>query len=630
MTPHYTNYEDQLRRLDEAFRPENRAEGPVIAYVTGPPGSGRSTLCRKWVNGQGEGTFPDGTFYVALALSAERAPDALEDLLHAVGYRPDEIPSGLEARSAMWRSWSYGKKIALIIDNALLPAEVAPLIPGVGPAAVLVVASGESRRLRTEHPGKSVRIDPLTDEAARLLLGRMIGTDRLDAEATPIDELIGRCAGLAGALTVLGGMLEEESATRTLSRIEHKGGVLDALEITPIFDAAYDLLSPLCRDCYQVLGVHPGDGAVAARTVAAVLGKDEFEVSDALHELTKRHLAHEVAEDRYLIAGSVVRDHAATKAGDELALRIVSAYRGAGLAAEAALPNRGWMAEIWPQLAVEPSDGKAAREWLDVERENLEAVAELAYRLGKHQWVCQFCLVLWPVHLKGEHSGEMVRVNDRGIEAARAWANDLAAAVMMFQLGFAYRQAFQAGFAAIRFQESIDFASKAGSSTALATAIESLGLAKLDLTEHAEAEALFRRALDLAMRLGEERRIALVRFHLAKVRPPSEALELLDAAETVLGAEHLNQVKIALWRGKKLLEAGNHADAAAVLIETLELATERSFNRERAEASEALGDSAFATDRPVDARAFWESAKEIYYFYGFTPDRDRVSAKLAQ
>ncbi|MBE1580886.1 AAA family ATPase [Amycolatopsis roodepoortensis] len=628
VTPHYTNYKDQLRRLDEVFCPENRAEGPVLAYVTGPPGSGRSTLCRKWVNDQGEDTFPDGTFYVALALSAERAPDALEDLLRAVGYRPDEIPSGLEARSAMWRSWSYGKKIALIIDNALLPAEIAPLIPGVGPAAVLVVASGETRRLRTEYPGESVRIDPLTGEAPRLLLGRMIGMDRIEAEAAQIDELIGLCAGLAGALTVLGGMLQEESATRTLSRIKRKGGVLDALGITPIFDAAYDLLSPLCQACYQVLGVHPGDGAVAARTVAAVLLKDEFDVSDALQELKKRHLVQEVAEDRYLIAGNIVRDHAATKAGDELPLRIVSAYRGAGLAAEAALPNRGWMAEIWPQLAVEPWDDKAAREWLDVERENLEAVVELAYRLEKHQWVCQLCLVLWPVHLKGEHSGEMVRVNDRGIEAARAWGNDLAAAVMTFQLGFAYRQAHQAGFAAIRFQESIDFATKAGSSSALATAIESLGLAKLDLAEDAEAEALFRRALELATQLGEKRRIALARFHLAKVRPPSEALELLDAAETVLGAEHLNQVKIALWRGKKLLEGG--ADADAVLTETLALAAERSFNRERAEANEALGDSAFATDRLADARAYWESAKEIYYFYGFTPDRDRVSAKLAQ
>ncbi|MFJ8910551.1 hypothetical protein [Amycolatopsis sp. NPDC102389] len=630
VTPHYTNYKDQLRRLDEVFCPENRAKGPVIAYVTGPPGSGRSTLGRKWVNDQGKGAFPDGTFYVALALSAERAQDALEDLLRAVGYRPDEIPSGLEARSAMWRSWSYGKKIALIIDNALLPTEIAPLIPGVGPAAVLVVASGETRKLRTEYPGERVRIDPLTDEAARLLLGRMIGTDRLEAESAPIDELISLCAGLAGALTVLGGMLDEEAATRTLGRIKHKGGVLDALGITPIFDAAYDLLSPLCQGCYQVLGVHPGDGAVAARTVAAVLGENEFDVSEALQELTKRHLAQEVAEDRYLIAGGIVRDHAATKADSELPLRIVSAYRGAGLAAEAALPNRGWMAEIWPQLAVEPSDAEAAREWLDVERENLEAVVELAYRLGKHQWVCQFCLLLWPVHLKGEHSGEMVRVNDRGIEAARAWGNDLAAAVMTFQLGFAYRQAYQAGFAALRFQESIDFASKAGSSTALATAIESLGLAKLDLSEHTEAEALFQQALELATRLGEERRIALARFHLAKVRPPSEALELLDAAEAVLGSEHLNQVKIALWRGKKLLEDGAYADADAVLTETLALATERSYNRERAEAGEALGDVSFATDRPAEARAFWESAKEIYYFYAFTPDHDRVSAKLAQ
>lgn len=371
---HHTNYEAQLAQLDTILATDG--DGPRVAIVGGTPGSGRSTLCFKWVHArQREEAFPDGDFYVRLGLASERALDVLGELLLAAGYTPDEIPAGLDARSAKWRTWSYGKQIALVIDDALLPAEINALIPGAGPSAVLVVSGDDSQDLQTRHSGRYVDIEPLSEDASRALLARMAGPDRLDAEPAAADELVRLCSGSAIALNVVGVMIARRPVDRVLRMIQRKGGVLDALSITTVFDVVYDLLSPLAQASYRVLGVHPGDGDVSALTVADTLGEDLDDVSDALQDLVKRHLVQEVDDDRYLIAG-LVRDHAATKADAELRKRLIAAYRGRGLAAEAALPRRGWLSEISPNLTVEPmEDEGAARKWLAAERANLEATS---------------------------------------------------------------------------------------------------------------------------------------------------------------------------------------------------------------------------------------------------------------
>lgn len=223
----------------------------------------------------------------------------------------------------------------------------------------------------------------------------------------------------------------------------------------------------------------------------------------------------------------------------------------------------------------------------------------------------------------------MARVNARGVDAARELPGQVPLAVMLFQLGFAYRQARQGDRAAALFRESQEIAVKTGSMTVGATALESLGLVKLDQGEHAEAERCLLQNLALAERIGEPRRIALARFHLAKVRPAPEALGLLDAAGAELGNESLNKAKVALWRGKKLSEGGEFAAAAETLTDASLWASDGAHHRERAEVAEARAELSFASGRNDEARSYLEDARNIYLQRGFTFDGVRVTARLA-
>jgi tetratricopeptide (TPR) repeat protein len=244
---------------------------------------------------------------------------------------------------------------------------------------------------------------------------------------------------------------------------------------------------------------------------------------------------------------------------------------------------------------------------------------------------------LWPLHEQGKHSDDMVAVNETGVAEANRVGDDLAAAVLGFQLGFAHRQRGELERAVEVLTAARQAAARTGSPTVEATAVESLALVLLDLGERTEAAGLLRQNLALAERIGEPRRLALARFHCAKVEPPELALRLLDQARLAfdgLPSEQYNLVKTSLWRGKKLIEQGTRlAEASAVLTAAAAAASEGSEDRwhfERAQVSAALADLALAHgDRDV-AASHLRDALDICRLRGFTPQAIALEQRLAE
>jgi hypothetical protein len=200
---HYTNNERQLDEITAGAQHRGDRDGPRTVLIRGTPGSGRSALARCWGYKHRE-EYPGGRFAVRLGPGAERTRDVLADLLAQLGYLPDEIPASLEGRSAMWQNRTADERIVLVIDDAVTPAQVRPLIPGPGRSLVLVVESGNLKELCASHSATYVRIDPLTDKASGALLVGMIGTERREREPAAFETLIGHCAGSAAALNVVG------------------------------------------------------------------------------------------------------------------------------------------------------------------------------------------------------------------------------------------------------------------------------------------------------------------------------------------------------------------------------------------------------------------------------------------
>ncbi|GAB3490623.1 tetratricopeptide repeat protein [Amycolatopsis cihanbeyliensis] len=640
---HYTDNERPLAELDAWLAHAESRDGPKVVILRGPPGCGTTTLAGYWVH-QHEADYPDGHFFVRLGTGpdeAEQERPALAELLLAAGRHPDEIPASLEGRAALWRSWSTGKRIALVIDDALTAGQVRALLPGAGASAVLVTEAGRVESLRAWASATTVDIAPMADDAAHLLLGRLVGADRLATDPGAVAELIDLCAGSTVALCVVASLLTEfpdrpvARLARRLARQERTLQELsrdEDLSVTVVFDAAYRRLSPLAQRCYQALGVHPGSGDVSAAAVAVALGADQDDVDDALHDLLRARLVQETEDERYLISG-LIRRHAMAKAeqdGTALRQHLLAYYWARALAADGLLmPNRGWRQRIWPELTVAEDGGEEeARAWLEAERINLRGAVDLAYELGELSRACQLCLALWPLHEQGKYAHDMAATNRIGVRAATELGDWPAAAVLAMQQGFAYRELGDPQRAVELFETALGHAERAGSVEAQASAVESHGLVRLDQGLLPAATDLLRRQVALAERLAVPRRLALARLHLAKVEPPEVALALLERARAELAAEPYNLVKVDLWRGKKLLAAGRQAEAAELLAGAAATASTGKWHAERAQLCEALADLALARGEPEVARSYLRDALDIYRLREFTHRGRAVQARL--
>ncbi|QWF82705.1 hypothetical protein [Amycolatopsis sp. CA-230715] len=625
---HYVNNERQLKRLDTILRPESAEGGLRTALIGGAPGSGRTALATEWCH-RHQSVYPDGLFYTRLG-GAGSAKAALADMLTAVGYGRDAIPSSVDGRAAMWRTWSSEKRLAVIIDDALRSAEAEPLLPTGPGSAALVVQVGSLTQLQARHSAKHVRLEPLSEEAARSLLERALESDKVAAEPEAVTGLVRFCGGSATALNVAVALIDEFDwpVSRLVRQLERKGPLAE-LALAAMFDTAYERLEPLARRCYRAIGAHPGADPVGVGALAAAVSAEDL--AEPMRELVRASLVQEEDDERYRLGG-LIAEHAAAKAAEEDGPRLTEAllihYRMRGLAcAEAVKPGRGWAEALWPSLGrFEPVPKEEALRWLEVERGNLAAAVAAA---EDPEVVVQLCLALWPVHETGEYSTEMVAVNGLGVQAAQVWGDDLARAVLGIQLGFGHRQLRNWPRAIEAFDKAREAAERAGSLEAQATVEESTGLIRIDEGAEDEARRLLQRNLRLAERIGVARRIAMAKFHLAKVSEPDSALALLDAARAEFAEDAANLRKVDLWRGIKLGEQGNRAAAEELLRTVVREAEAAKQHREHARAWEELAKLADRAGETAAARENWEKALEIWQLRGFTAEAAAVLERLS-
>lgn len=95
--------------------------------------------------------------------------EVLGRFLRALGADPAAIPAGLEEASAMLRSWVAGRRLLLVLDNAVDAVQVIPLLPASPGCGVLVT----SRRVLSGLEGaRHLPLDVLDPaEALELLAG---------------------------------------------------------------------------------------------------------------------------------------------------------------------------------------------------------------------------------------------------------------------------------------------------------------------------------------------------------------------------------------------------------------------------------------------------------------------------
>ncbi|MEV4756870.1 tetratricopeptide repeat protein [Micromonospora sp. NPDC049559] len=644
----------ELAELDRCLAAGGTA--PPLAVVTGVGGVGKSALALAWAH-RAAARFPDGQLYAQLGAFDPEGPAApgepLGRLLRSLGVPAQRVPVETGERSALFRSLAAGRRLLVLLDNAVSAAQVRPLLPASPGCAVLVTARSRLGALATEG-ARFLPLEPLPADAGAELLARTVGAERTAGEPEATSSLVRLCGGLPIALVVTGarlatrprwplrrvaGELAEESR-----RLHALGGPGEAT-VRTTFDLSYrGLPAPVAR-CYRLLGLHPG-AEFGVPVVAAGLDVSADEAAELLDALLEANLLGEVgtagetgafgetgvAEDpgdeRYRMH-DLVRLHARQRAVAEpdhalLTRRLLEWYLAGALAADRLLTpyRRG---EPEPALtllapdAVALADRDAALSFLERERTNLvSAVAAAAPELPLLAW--QLAYAMWPLFHHHRHHADRLRVDRLAVRCAQALGDRKREARMLRRLAFGHFDVGRLDEAGELFTRLLSLSRELADRYGQASAYEGLGTVALAQRRYPEAVGHFDRQLRLCRELGERRRCGLALLNLGTVGTESaryrEAVAYLREAEAIFaefgGVDPYNAARVRVELGRALGALGERVSARAELTAALAELRRLDSPRGEAQALHRLGELALAGREFAEARTRLEAASRIY------------------
>ena len=328
-TRHFAGRAEELRALEDLLGQVTPAPGPaVISAIGGTAGVGKTTLALHWAR-RAAARFPHGQLYRDLrGFGPLRAPvqpaEAVHGFLTALGVPSAAIPACPEARVGLYRSVLADRSVLVVLDNARDAGQVRPLIPS-GPGCLTLVTSRENLTGLVASEGASMlTLDMFTDAEAGELLAGWLGAGRLEGEPAAVADLIGLCAGLPLALSIVAARaaINPHLPLTCLTADLHQAR-LDALttgdgatDIRAVFSWSYQALSLPAARLFRLIGAHPGPDITPA-AAASLAGVPLGEAHRALGELAGAHLLAQRGPGRFACPG-LLRLYAAEQARAEV------------------------------------------------------------------------------------------------------------------------------------------------------------------------------------------------------------------------------------------------------------------------------------------------------------------------
>ncbi|WP_186762774.1 ATP-binding protein [Lentzea tibetensis] len=269
--PDFTGRGKELNQLAES------AETVLITAIDGTAGVGKTALALHFSHSVPD-RFPDGQLYVNLrGFDPHDRPlrpgDVLTQFLRALGIKPERVPISVDEQSALYRTLLSGRRMLVLLDNAVDADQVRPLLPGNESCLVLIT----SRNRLAELDALPLFLDVLDPDEAVELLRELLGDDLVDAEPAAAAELAALCGYLPLALRIAAantapsptpslrpaptGMsisnvvadLREENRLAALAIADD-----EQVAVRAAFDLSYKALTPAQRRLFRRLGLVPG------------------------------------------------------------------------------------------------------------------------------------------------------------------------------------------------------------------------------------------------------------------------------------------------------------------------------------------------------------------------------------
>ena len=484
------------------------------------------------------------------------------------------------------------------MDNARDAEHARTLLPGSTGPMVVITSRNDLTSMVAIEGAQPVRL-PLLDAAeARQLIIRHLGIGQVENQAEAVDELIGLCARLPLALSIVAA----RAATRPdfplsalVTQLRDARGRLDVLSIgeaagdlRAVFSSSYLQLDAPAARMFRLIGLHPGPD-ISLYAAASLAGIPHREAGQLLEQLTRAHLLTEPQPQRYEIhnllsayAAEQTNIHDSDSERHDAIDRLLDHYlHTAHAAAELLQPSCSQLTLAAPSDGVTPetvTDAGRAMQWFALQHHTLLNAIAQAAGAGRetHAWQIAWTMVTW--------------CSRRGL-----WAD----------LATAQRTALEA-------------ARRTDDRTGQAHAHRYLGRACASLGFHDEAGTHLHQALDLYQQLDDSIGQAFV--HLAF------SLEL-DSQNQPLPALHHAKYFLELVRadGRRIAEAeglnnvgwcyarlGDQAQALNWCHQALQLCQELGYRLGEARTWDSLGYAYHHLGRLTEAADCYSHALTLY------------------
>jgi tetratricopeptide (TPR) repeat protein/transcriptional regulator with XRE-family HTH domain len=634
-----TAFTGRQQELDQLVDAAASAGGVVgIHAIGGMAGVGKTALAVHAAHRVAD-RFPDGQIFLSLhGHTPGRQPvdpaDALASLLLTSGVPVQEIPPGLQARSALWRARLTGRPLLLVLDDAASSEQVNPLLPGTGGSLVLVTSR---RRLTALADAAPISLDTLPPDEAAALLVRLSARPRLSPQDPAVHEITGLCGYLPLAMGMVARQLHHHPVWTVASRAAELTSARDRLElmatenvsVAAAFDLSYADLAPEQQRLFRRVGLHPGTD-LDAYAAAALDGIDLAAARHGLEVLYDQYLLAEPVQGRYRMH-DLIWEHALALASrldpardrDQATGRVLDYYQYTAVRADALILGRARIASAaagngGPEPAAVPSlaDREQALAWARAERGSLLGCLDHVTGTGRGDRI-----VALTAGLAGllRHDGPWAEAITRHTTAAAAaghLADRLGQASALADRGNVRRLTGEHQGAARDLEEALGIYRDLGNPLGQADVLTELGVVRM-ASDYADAARDLEEALGIYRDLDNRPGQANVLKDLGVIRMASDyagAARDLQEAQAVyrdLG-DRLGQANVLINLGNVRRMSGDYPAAAPVAEEALDIYRDQGNRLGQANALCMLGDVRRQTGDPQGAARDLEQAVGLF------------------
>jgi hypothetical protein len=267
--------------------------GPVRAplMISGPIGAGKTALALR-LSDEISAEFPDGQLHAELSCcppGSQSLMYVMRGFLQALGVPAPLVPDDPAQQIGLYRSLLAQCRLFVLLENVSDERQVRPFLGRVMRSQVVVTSRA---RLLGLDGTQRIDLDAFDRHESMSLIGRLAGTERVQAEYEATNAIAELCADLPLAVSIIGRKIAarpEWAISHTARLLGDRDRLMDILAVGDVnvrdrFASAYRLLPPSAQQA--ILELAPdGAGWTTASGLAAATGVPVHAADEVLESL---------------------------------------------------------------------------------------------------------------------------------------------------------------------------------------------------------------------------------------------------------------------------------------------------------------------------------------------------------